>query len=138
MISRVLSNPYHKSGSSICKLSVNWMTFIWSVGVLVNKDAIAASSYAAVSTYVHEDVIAAFLFALSTGQTVYLAMHWRPLPFGSLGYLLLLLWWAAVFVLVVFDGRPQPTALMGSSTAALLAWFAYISGPRRGCRALAA
>jgi len=138
IIRRILDNPHYLAGSLVAKLAVNYMTACWAVCVIVQKDAIARSGYAVIATYAHEDVIAWLLLAISVMQTFWLWTHRLPLRFGSGGYFIQLLWWVGVLVLIMIDGRTQPTAVMGASTAALLAGFAFVSGPKRASNSFGA
>lgn len=133
MIARILANPHYLTGSKVCKLLANLGTAIWAIGVLVKKDALAATAYSQVSTYIHEDIIAGILMFISAFQMLCLWAHWRPVWFGATGgYFVFVMWWGWVLSMILIGpGSAQPTALMGASLVFLLSLYAFVSWPRR-------
>lgn len=132
ILDHIFRNPYYPSASVFAKLAANISTAIWAIDVLMYKHAIGLSAYAWIEDLVGEDLIAGPLLALCLLQIVWLLAYWRPRRCGILGYFTMMVWWLFVLYSVLLNGTPQPTALMGSATAAGLSVFACLSWPRDG------
>lgn len=130
---RILRNPYHAPVAKVCKVATIAPTMLWSVMVLCKHDAFAPTAYAQLARYMHEDVIAGAILALSSLQLYWLWAWCKPFRFCALGYGALWAWWTAVLVFVVLTPGPlQITVITGVSLLVALAAIAFVSGPRRG------
>lgn len=133
MITRMLRNPYYRSGSVICRLAVNFCTALWALIAFVRPNATSNAAYSQMLDVVPQWIVGSILLSIATVQTAWLLFHWRPLPYGAVGYLVLWAWWTMVLVLIVAAPGPVRAAPIACcATVVLVAAFAFASNPRRG------
>lgn len=115
-----------------CKLLVNWASGAWAIRVLMRDEALAKTSYAAVTRIVPENLIAAIVLAVVASNLALLVLYFaRRLPRGSAataaGYFVLLFGWSGVMFAVMIADPPQPTAFSTVSTVCAVAFVALVT-----------
>lgn len=127
-------NRYFRSGAVVAMLAVSMASWIWSLVVLCEKDALTTTSYFNIPSVVRiEDGIAGAMISLSTAQIFWLWRHLKPWPFQlwSVGYVIQTGWWFALLMLVFLDtGSLRPGAVAWLGTGVILSAFAFTALPR--------
>lgn len=130
-LGRFFANPHHLSGTVFAMLLTNTSTLVWAALVLWQRDVLvsAGSSYAFVTDYIDEDLLAIGFGSIALTQLVCLWAHREPTRFRNVGYALFALAWGFVFFHNITKSGPLfPTATSLSFAMAFAALYAWLDG----------
>jgi hypothetical protein len=134
MLDHIFKNPYQYSATILAKGCVNTATILWSVVVLLKRDALSPfTSYRPMLSVMSEDYWALCLIVTSVIMLYRLVTCKPPRKIGVLAYMVLGIFWANIWWGIVIQPGPFWPAAFGSVTVVLLlSLFAFISNPKPG------
>jgi hypothetical protein len=127
----ILRNPYHFCGAIIARLAVCGATILWSLIVLVRKDALAPTAYGSIMLGLAPEDVFAWAYLLLACALVWRIFARRPPHwFGIVAYGILMCAWGFVDIVLWLTRPWQPTAIAWVTPGAALAVYAFLANRR--------
>ncbi len=127
----LLKNPYFLSGSVFAQQTTNFFTAFWAVLLFFRGEPLPQTALITLTDHISQEVLGAVFFVLAVVQMVWLKMGWKPIRYGTLGYLFLFAWWVGMVVLVAFTPPIRPLTLTCPVILATMSGIAFLTGRRQ-------